>query len=160
MLTRERSNRPTATATALRGCALKRGSRTIGAKLCVKPPAVGLTMTGNLWLAPRIPHPANNRNRNPDHLNQQGASPVNPAHHLNRSRHYLNFIPANIAAGDYARAARALCRSVSHAVTAAAVHWHHRCHTRQRLRLVVKALVFDGPLSIAGERAGVRGVPS
>ena len=33
---------------------------------------------------------------------------MNPAHHLNRSRHYLNFTPANIGAGDYARAARAL----------------------------------------------------
>ena len=85
---------------------------------------------------------------------------MNPAHHLNRSRHYLNFTPANIAAGDYARAARALCRSVSHAVTAAAVHWHHRCHSRQRLRLVVKALVFAAPFPFAGEGAGVRGVPS
>ena len=35
---------------------------------------------------------------------------MNPAHHLNRSRHYLNFTPANIAAGDYARA---LCRSAT-----------------------------------------------
>ena len=71
---------------------------------------------------------------------------MNPAHHLNRSRHCLNFTPANIAAGDYARAARALCRSASHAVTAAAVHWHHRRDTRRRLRLVVKAPVFDGHL--------------
>ena len=62
--------------------------------------------------------------------------------------YYLNFIPANIGAGDYARAARALCRSVSHAVTAAAVHWHHRHDTRRRLRLVVKAPVFDGHLRI------------
>ncbi len=68
---------------------------------------------------------------------------MNPAHHLNRSRHYLNFIPANIAPGDYARAARALCRSVSHAVTAAAVHWHHRRDTRRRLRLVVGRVPFQ-----------------
>ncbi len=59
---------------------------------------------------------------------------MNPAHHLNRSRHCLNIAPANIAAGDYARAARAFCRSASHAVTAAAVHWHHRRDTRRRLR--------------------------
>ena len=71
---------------------------------------------------------------------------MNPAHHLNRSRHYLNFTPANIAAGDYARATRALCRSVSHAVTAAAVHWHHRRDIRRRLRLFVKVPVFDGRL--------------
>ncbi len=77
---------------------------------------------------------------------------MNPAHHLNRSRHYLNFTPANIAAGDYARAARALCRSASHAVTAAAVHWHHRHDTRRRLHRVVKALVFDGHLRYTHER--------
>ena len=35
---------------------------------------------------------------------------MNPAHHLNRSRHCLNITPANIAAGDYARA---LCRSAT-----------------------------------------------
>ena len=77
---------------------------------------------------------------------------MNPAHRLNRSRHCLNFTPANIAAGDYARAARALCRSVSHAATAAAVHWHHRRDTRRRLRLFVKAPVFDGsvPLPAVG----------
>ena len=34
---------------------------------------------------------------------------MNPAHHLNRSRHCLNFTPANIAAGDYARAPPVPC---------------------------------------------------
>jgi len=45
---------------------------------------------------------------------------VNPSHHLDRSQHYLNFVPGNLAAGDCARAARAMARSASHAVTVAA----------------------------------------
>ncbi len=45
---------------------------------------------------------------------------MNPSHHLDRSQHYLNFVPGNLAAGDCARAARAMARSASHAVTVAA----------------------------------------
>ncbi len=52
---------------------------------------------------------------------------MNPAHHLNRSRHYLNITPANISAGDYAR------------------------DTRRRLRLVVKAPVFVGSVPFQRE---------
>ena len=55
MLTRVRSNRPTATATALRGCALKAQFTNHRSKTLRKSPAVGLTMTGNLWLAHHIP---------------------------------------------------------------------------------------------------------
>ena len=68
---------------------------------------------------------------------------MNPTHHLERSQHYLNFVPGNLAAGDCARAARALARSASHAVTAAAVHWHHRYHSRRRLTSAVGELVLD-----------------
>ena len=68
---------------------------------------------------------------------------MNPTHHLDRSRHYLDFVPGNIAAGEYVRAARALARSASHAVTAAAVHWHHGHHSRRRLNVVLGELVYD-----------------
>ena len=68
---------------------------------------------------------------------------MNPTHHLNRSQHYLNFVPGNLAAGDCARAARALARSASHAVTAAAVHWHHRRHSRRSLTAALTDLVCN-----------------
>jgi len=67
---------------------------------------------------------------------------LNPTHHLARSQHYLNLVPANLAAGDCARAAKALARSASHAVTAAAVHWHHRHHNRRRLTTALGELVY------------------
>ena len=72
---------------------------------------------------------------------------MNPIHHLERSRHYLNFVPGNISAGDYNRAAKALTRAVSHAATAAAVHWHHGHHSRRRLSTALSELVFEGHLS-------------
>ena len=68
---------------------------------------------------------------------------MNPTHHLDRSQHYLNFVPGNLAAGDFARAARALARSVSHAVTAAAVNWQHRRHSRRRLTAALTDLVYS-----------------
>ena len=68
---------------------------------------------------------------------------MNPAHHLNRSRCYLDFVPGNLAAGDWARAALALARAASHAVTAAAVHWHNRHYSRRRLTTVLGELVYD-----------------
>ena len=68
---------------------------------------------------------------------------MNPAHHLNRSQRYLNFVPRNVAAGDYDRAAKALARSASHAVTAAAVHWRNRHHSRRRLTTALTELVFE-----------------
>jgi hypothetical protein len=74
---------------------------------------------------------------------------LNPNHHLDRSRRYLDFVPRNIAAGDYARGAKALARSASHAVTAAAVHWHHDHHSRRRLTNVLTDLVFSGRIAYA-----------
>ena len=68
---------------------------------------------------------------------------MTPAHHLERSRNYLDYVSPDIAAGQYARAARALARSASHAVTAAAVHWHHRHHSRRRLNSLLGELVYD-----------------
>ncbi len=68
---------------------------------------------------------------------------MNPTHHLDRSQHYLNFVPGNLAAGDCARAARALARSASHAVTAAAVNWHYRRHSRRRLTAALTDLVYN-----------------
>ena len=74
---------------------------------------------------------------------------MNPSHHLDRSRHYLDFVPGNIAAGDHARGAQALARSASHAVTAAAVHWHHGHHSRRRLTTVLTDLVFSDRIAYA-----------
>ena len=68
---------------------------------------------------------------------------MNPTHHLNRSRYYLNCVPGNTAVGDYDRAAKDLARSASHAVTAAAVHWRHRHHSRRRLNVVLGELVYN-----------------
>ena len=69
---------------------------------------------------------------------------MNPSHHLERSQHYAGFVPQNLAAGDFARAAKALARSASHAVTAAAVHWHHRHDSRRRLNSILTELVYSG----------------
>ncbi|MCY3692877.1 MAG: hypothetical protein OXI54_17165 [Chloroflexota bacterium] len=68
---------------------------------------------------------------------------MNSTHHLERSQHYLNFVPGNLAAGDFARAAAALARSASHAATAAAVHRHHGHHSRKRLSTALAELVFE-----------------
>ena len=67
---------------------------------------------------------------------------MHPTHHLERSQRYLNFVPDNVAAGDYFRAANALARSASHAVTAAAVHWSRPHHTRRRLTTILTELVY------------------
>ena len=68
---------------------------------------------------------------------------MHPTHHIDRSRHYLAFASRDAAAGDYARAARALARSASHAATAAAVHWHHGHGSRRRLAAALSDLVYD-----------------
>ncbi len=80
---------------------------------------------------------------------KEQASPVNPTHHINRSQHYLNYASADLAASDCTRAARALYRAATHAVTAAAVHWHHPHYSKRRLGLVVTGLVRDGRLRCA-----------
>ena len=78
---------------------------------------------------------------------------MNPAHHLERSRHYLNFVPGNISAGDYNRAAKALTRAAGHAATAAAVHWHHGHYSRRRLTTALFGLVYEGRLAHSHLRA-------
>ena len=66
---------------------------------------------------------------------------MNSTHHLERSQHYLNFVPGNLAAGDFSRAATALARSASHAATA--VHRHNGHHSRKRLSTALAELVFE-----------------
>lgn len=68
---------------------------------------------------------------------------MNSTHHLERSQHYLNFVPDNLAAGDFARAATVLARCASHAATAAAVHRHNGHHSRRRLSTALAELVFE-----------------
>jgi hypothetical protein len=74
------------------------------------------------------------------------------SHHLLRSQHYLNLVPANIANGDYLRAADALRRAASHAVTAAAIHWSIPHKSRRRLHTVLAMLMFDGKLGYTHQR--------
>ncbi len=50
------------------------------------------------------------------------------------------------------RAARALRRSATHAVTAAAVHWHYPHNTRRRLHIVISRLMCDGLLENTHQR--------
>lgn len=71
---------------------------------------------------------------------------VNAAHHLDRSRLYLGFVTRNVLAGEYDRAARAVHRAATHAVTAAAVHWHQRHYSWRRLTTALGMLVRDGLL--------------
>ena len=68
---------------------------------------------------------------------------MNPTHHLEHSQRYLNFAALDTAAGDCSRAAHALTRAASHAVTAAAVHWHDSHHSRRRLTTVLGGLVHN-----------------
>ena len=71
------------------------------------------------------------------------------AHHLNRSQHYIDRIPINLAAGDRDRAAKAVGRAASHAVTAAAVHWGYPYKSRRRLTTVLYGLLHDGKITHA-----------
>ena len=74
---------------------------------------------------------------------------MNLAHHLNRSQHYIDRIPINLAAGDPDRAAKAVGRAASHAVTAAAVHWGYPYKSRRRLTTVLYGLLHDGKITHA-----------
>ena len=74
---------------------------------------------------------------------------MNLAHHLNRSQHYIDRIPINLAAGDRDRAAKAVGRAASHAVTAAAVHWGYPYKSRRRLTTVLYGLLHDGKITHA-----------
>lgn len=67
---------------------------------------------------------------------------MTPNHHLERGQRYLDFVPGNIAAGDHHRAAEALARSASHAVTAAAVHGGQPHYSRRRLTTVLTEMVY------------------
>ena len=68
---------------------------------------------------------------------------MNPEHHLERSLRYLRFVSLDIAAGEYPRAANALVRSASHAVTAGALRMCSRHYSRRRLNSVLQELVLD-----------------
>ncbi len=77
---------------------------------------------------------------------------MKPAHHLELSQRYLDFATANIAHHEYLRAAQALCRAASHAVTAASVHWGQRHYSRRRLTNALGMLVYDGNLAFTHRR--------
>ena len=77
---------------------------------------------------------------------------MNPTHHLEHSQRYLNFAALDAAAGDYCQAARALARAASHAVTAAAIHWHHPHYSRRSLTSALGALVYDRLLAYTHRR--------
>ena len=66
------------------------------------------------------------------------------AHHRNRSRHFLSRCTSQTDAGQTRFAAQSLRRAASHAVTAAAVHWYFRYHTKRRLNTVIYNLVIEG----------------
>ena len=77
---------------------------------------------------------------------------MSPDHHLRRSLHFLDLATADLDAGDCRRAAGALARSASHAVTAAAVHWRYPHNTRRRLHIVLSMLMFNGLLEYRHHR--------
>ena len=77
---------------------------------------------------------------------------MSPDYHLSRSHHFLDLAAADLDAGDCPRAAGALARSASHAVTAAAVHWRYPHNTRRRLHIVLSMLMFNGLLEYRHHR--------
>ena len=68
------------------------------------------------------------------------------AHHQNRSRIFLSRCATEIDANRLDLAAESLRRAASHAVTAAAVHWHFRHHSKRRLNTVIYNLAIEGRL--------------
>ena len=84
------------------------------------------------------------------------------AHHRNRSRHFLSRSASQTDAGQTRFAAESLRRAASHAVTAAAVHWHFRYHSKRRLNTVIYNLVIEGriPYSCVLNFREIYGLPS
>ena len=68
---------------------------------------------------------------------------------LARSQHWLDRVPANLAAGDYPRAAYALRRAAKHAVTAAAIHRRRPHYNRRHLTAALTDLLDDGKIAAA-----------
>ena len=64
-------------------------------------------------------------------------------HHRNRSRIFLSRCATEIDAKRLDLAAESLRRAASHAVTAAAVHWHFRHQSKRRLNTVVYNLAIE-----------------
>ena len=68
---------------------------------------------------------------------------------LARSQHWLDRVPANLAAGDCPRAAYALRRAAKHAVTAAAIHRHRPHYNRRHLTAALTDLLDDDKIAAA-----------
>ena len=68
-------------------------------------------------------------------------------HHRNRSHFFLNRAFAHMSFGRTDLAAKALRRSASHAVTAAAVNWGRPHSTRRRLMTALYCVISDGGLA-------------
>ncbi len=67
-------------------------------------------------------------------------------HHRNRSRFFLNRALTHLALGRVDLGVKALRRSASHAVTAAAVNWGRPHSTRRRLMTALFCVICDGAL--------------
>ena len=63
--------------------------------------------------------------------------------HQRNSLRYFHSARVNLALGKTGPASIAIRRSASHAVTAAARHWHFRSHTRRRLTTALRCIVHD-----------------
>ena len=83
---------------------------------------------------------------------------MNPNHHLYHSQRFLDWVPADLAAGNYARAANSLGRAASHAVTAAAIHWNYPYRSRRRLTIALGELLDAGKIPDASHRCTFRQV--
>ena len=69
-------------------------------------------------------------------------------HHQAQARRFLKLARADLNAGDGPRAANALARAASHAVTAAARHWNPTLRpTRRKLTNAFFALAFAGQIT-------------
>ena len=74
-------------------------------------------------------------------------------HHQGQARRFLSLARSDHNAGDYVRAANALARAASHAVTAAVVQeTPFRRHTRRRLTNHLFGLAWEGRISNGGVR--------
>ena len=65
------------------------------------------------------------------------------SHHQQRSRYFHNRAHVNLASGKTGPAAIALRHSASHSVTAAAVHWRFRAHTKRRLTDALRCIADE-----------------
>ena len=83
-------------------------------------------------------------------MSKKGETPIGTVyHHQQHSRRHLNRARVNLAFGDTQRAADAVRRSASHAVTAACVHWHYPHRSRRLLTNALISFIFDLRLATA-----------